>query len=91
MGTGRLGDPNILGDLVVPELLAGLPTGRCGIQKDRGRAQWTDIFSLCREGASVHRKLGVSVETWPRNRAFFSLEAHLGEPGGGSHSRDPEG
>jgi len=34
LGTGRLGGPNRLGDLVVPELLGGPPGGRCGIWKD---------------------------------------------------------
>ena len=36
LGTGRLGGPNRLGDLVEPELLGGLPGGRCGFWKDRG-------------------------------------------------------
>jgi hypothetical protein len=35
LGASRLGGPNGLGDLVVPELLGGPLGGRCGIRKDR--------------------------------------------------------
>jgi hypothetical protein len=61
LGADRLGGPNGLGDLVVPELLRGPPCGRCGIQKDRGGGLSGRISLPC-AGGSVHWELGVSVE-----------------------------
>jgi hypothetical protein len=77
-----------LGDLVVPELLGGLPGGRCGIRKDRGGGLSGRTSFPC-VGGVRSPEIGVSVDKGLRNGASPSLGALLGEPGGGLTFQGP--